>query len=69
MSDTVMRKAVPSKSSSTTPSATPAKVPVKALRLSSGDAVFITAVLPANRAKCYGVRSGRSMPGDETSSV
>ena len=64
-----MRKAVPSTSSSTTPSATPAMVPVKALRPSSGAAVFTTAVSPANRAKCSGVRSGRSMPGDETSSV
>ena len=34
-----------------------------------GPVVFTVTVSPAKRAKCSGVRSGRSMPGEDTSSM
>ena len=63
-----MRASAPSTSSTTTSPSTDAMAPVQLPRPSTG-CVLSTAVSPTNRAKCSAVRSGRSMPGDDTSSV
>ena len=65
-----MRKVpAPSAATMTQPSSKPRSSPVNELRPSMGPVVFTVTVSPAKRAKCSGVRSGRSMPGEDTSSM
>jgi hypothetical protein len=56
-------------SSATSSGLASATVPLKRLRPSMSLSVRIETFRPTALRKCAGVRSGRSIPGDETSTV